>query len=139
MPTAIRLTPSTIHEGFVPAFDLTFEGLNQKEARSLAQLGHDLILGTPAAPLAQESENCPNPLAQLDVEAQKTAAVMAKIHNDRFGNKIMTIKMIRILFPGTDLKEAKDFVEFAMTCTTITGSNDVVADPFGTKLYWVKF
>ena len=138
MPTAIRLTPSSLHEGFVPAFDLTFEGLNQKEARSLSQLGHDLMLGTPATPLVQESEIRPNPLAQLDLAAQKAAAIMAKIHYDRFSNKIQTIKMIRTLFPGTDLKALKDFVDYVTACT-ITGSNDVLADPFGTKLYWVKF
>jgi leucine-zipper of insertion element IS481 len=42
------------------------------------------------------------------------------------------------LFPGPDLKASKDFVDYATACT-ITGTNDLLADPFGTKLYWVKF
>lgn len=138
MLSSIRLTPSSDSSRYAHAsessFDLVFEGLDSKQARTASQFGHDLMLGFPAA----NPEVRSNPLAMLEVDAQKNVAILARIFNDRFGNKIRTIKMIRSLFPGTGLKDSKDFVDFAESCTVI-GSDELFCSNAGYKPDWIKF
>jgi hypothetical protein len=139
MISAIRLSPA-VNSFSCTSYDLTVEGLNQAEARSMSQFGQDLMLGKPDVIAAEVGLDTPrrNPLAELDDYGQKAAALVAKIHMDVFNNKITTIKLIRSLFPGMGLKESKDFVDFVSASCTIVG-NQLSTAPFSWRPDWLKF
>jgi ribosomal protein L7/L12 len=139
MITAVRLTPSS--DNFPQSFDLTIEGLNRLEARSLVQKGHDLMLGDVAGTVVPDvSAPRPNPLAEVTVDAQMQAAVICHLHMYRFSNKINTIKMLRCLFPGMGLKDSKDFVEFADQCSITAYGQATLGDNHAhLRPNWVKF
>lgn len=142
MPTLVRVSNSIDSYTSNPTFDLLVEGLSQEDARTLSQSANTLMLGVPNIP-AVAPETRRNPLAELDEATQSVIATVVLSYSRSFPNKIACIKMIRTLYQGTGLKDAKDFVDFAVTCiiadnpeglsTRIIHYNDHL------KPSWVKF
>jgi ribosomal protein L7/L12 len=140
MLTSIRLTPSITSSSFNTAFDLAIEGLNEMEARSVSELGQDLMLGIPAALVAPVDLNSRNPLAKRDESSQKAGAIVIRLFQRRFDDKISSIKLLREMYPGLGLGEAMDFVDFAVECT-VTDARELKFPSYYNRLRpdWMKF
>lgn len=146
MPTAVRLsTSASSGSPFAPVstFDLTIEGLSRDNARILTKSAEDLMLGVPVVFGMIADVPRPNPLAELDEDTQKTVAVVVLSYFRMTKNKIACIKMLRTLYPGTGLKDGKDFTDFAITITVndrseSTSSTTITDFDHHMKPLWVK-
>jgi hypothetical protein len=127
---------------FAPAgapshFDLTVEGLDEPQARSTMAFAQNLMLGFPTPPPAVFPGN---PLEALTSDAQKSLAIFIQTFDSMRHNKIVAIKHVRRIVPTASLREAKEFVDYAITCRFGGSFHEEFLSADSTiRPHWVRF
>lgn len=142
MSTLVRISVSEINNinNGRNMYDLSVEGLSKDNARVLSTTANNLLFGGQNRPFG-DVEDPLNPIEKLSVIAQNAALIAARLYYDRHSDKIATIKFMRYMYKGLGLKDAKDFVEYAMSCSMSTKPMEINVYPMGgvTKPDWLKF